>query len=171
MTEDHLITLFGDVTVVRAVTWLIALTVLAAVLIKVWPVLTRFVSSINLLFQLADKLDCIDSKLERVRAQVENSHDTNLRDELDADRQAASHRHTEVMDRISGVQKDVGRLDTREIELGREIRDARQDIGSVRADLTAHVEWSRGQEDRIDGLEDTLNPPKEKPSCPLPPPS
>lgn len=155
MTEEHLTTLFGDVTVVQVILWLIAAGLLIALIAKIWPSLTKLATSINLLLQLGAKLAGMDAKLERVRAQVENSHSTNLRDELDADRKRQQEQHSEVVSLVRGVQKDVGRLDQRDIDRGRQIE-------AIDTKLDGHIEWSRGQKDRIDDIEDTLNP-KENP--------
>ena len=81
------------------------------------------------------------------RREVKNSHSTNLREELDS-------RHHETMSELRGIRKDVGRLDDRDVERGRDVR-------RIEAKLDDHIVWSREQEDRIDGLEDTLNPKKE----------
>ena len=89
----------------------------------------------------------------KVRDHVENSHigldgkPYNLRDNID-DNQAA------VLSEFRGIRRDLGRIDGRVIalEVGRH---------EDRRALETHLDWSRGQEDRIDGLEDTLNVRKE----------
>lgn len=96
------------------------------------------------------------------RKEVKNSHATNLREELD-------DRHHEQMAELRGIRKDVGRLDERDIERGREVRRIDAKVDSLGGKLGEHLEWSReyvqGQEsqhrdvaDRIGDIETTLNP-------------
>lgn len=70
------------------------------------------------------------------REQTQNSHRTNLRDDLDQN-------HAEIMDAIRGTQKDIGRLDTRDIERGRDVRRLDQKLDRVDDKLDEHLEWSR----------------------------
>lgn len=162
MTEEQLTRIFGDITLVQALLWFFASCAFLGVLWWAWPKLAAAVRTLDMIAGLTGRLASVDDKLERVRAQVENSHSTNLRDDLDRDRKAAEKRHEEVLEEMRGMKKDIGRIDTREIDLGRELRDTRNEVGSVRRELTEHIEWSRAQEDRIDNLETTLNP-KETP--------
>lgn len=163
MSEDQLRLLLGDLSAVQFLLWvfaaLAALVAIGVVLKKSWPTLSNVVTLINLLLNLAAKLKGIEVTLEKVRAQVENSHSTNMRDEND-------ERHKEVVGLIQGVQKDVGRLDQRDIYRGQEIRE-------MDRKLDEHLEWSRtwsaDQENadrdavgRIRNIEDTLNPGRDK---------
>lgn len=100
----------------------------------------------------------------RARKQVENSHidpngmPYNLRDNIDANQYA-------VMAELRGVRRDVGRLDARDIERGREIRE-------MDTRLDEHLEWSREwktrQEEagraaagRLRDIEETINHTKD----------
>ncbi|UOQ58086.1 DUF2746 domain-containing protein [Leucobacter allii] len=90
----------------------------------------------------------VSEKLEVVREQVQNSHGTNLRDDLDriADGLMQLGKNVEgLASDLRGVRRDIGRLDRRDIEDGADLRDLRQ-------------EFNR----RVRTIEDTLNP-KETP--------
>ncbi|QIK61790.1 hypothetical protein G7068_16115 [Leucobacter viscericola] len=104
--------------------------------------------------------------VKSVREQVENDHKLpggapyNLRDNIDANQ-------TAVMSEIRGLRKDVGRLDNRDIARGEEIRELSRTLGQ-------HLDWSHGWKskqaeatheiaDRLEDIEDTLNPTKNKP--------
>lgn len=65
----------ADVTVLQVLFWLIALGVVIGFIWKAWPVLRR-------IMQLVDVLASLPELVERIRHQVENDHDTNLRDEV-----------------------------------------------------------------------------------------
>lgn len=108
----------------------------------------------------------IGDKIERIREQVENSHTTNLRDELDDDREEARRRHSELLDTLKGMRYDIGRLDLKDIERGKDIRALSQKIDD-------HLEWShewvrdveetdRNHASRLGDLEDTLTPKEEE---------
>jgi len=158
MSEKSLATLFGDVTLVQAIMWVAAAFGLVVFLVWAWPKISAAVRTLDMIASLEPRMKSVDDrlaaldgvpeKLERVRNQVENSHDTNLREELDS-------RHAETLSLIRGVQKDFGRLDQREILAGKKIDGLDQK-------LDAHIEWSRGQKDRIDDLERTQDLNKEK---------
>lgn len=81
-----------------------------------------------------------------VKREVKNSHSTNLREDLD-------RQHDELMAELRGVRKDVGRLDTRDIARGEEIR-------SLTKKLDKHLDWSA---EWSADIEDTLNPRKDSP--------
>lgn len=80
-------------------------------------------------------------RIKRVQAQVENDHTTNMREESD-------ERHAENSRALKWL---VGTVKT----LVRDVGGIRQDLRDLRGDLTH-------ERDRIDDLEDTINP-KEKP--------
>lgn len=145
MTEDQLRALFGTLDLVPALMWVGALFTFLAfaalILAMFWKKLSAFVAAVNLMINLDAKFKGIEGTLERVRAQVENSHSTNLRDELDRDRLVAEQRHDEVIDQMRGMKKDIGRIDDRELALAIEIDQVRAALGS-----------------RIGHLENTFNP-------------
>lgn len=131
-----------------------------------WPKLTSAVTLVNLLLTLNERLDKLtaamksldglEEKLERVRAQVENDHDTNMREENDERHHEIIASVQRVQDEITGVKKDVGRLDRRDIERGVDIRDLTKKLDRA-------LEQGDANEDRIENLEDTIDPTKEKP--------
>lgn len=79
----------------------------------------------------------IRRRVKRVQAQVENDHTTNLREEQD-------ERHAENSRALHWL---VGTVKT----LVRDVGGIRQDLRDLRADV-------RHERDRIDDLEETLNP-------------
>lgn len=83
----------------------------------------------------------VRSRVKRVQAQVENDHATNMREEAD-------ERHAENARALHWL---VGTVKT----LVRDLGGIRQDLRDLRADV-------RHERDRIDDLEDTINP-KETP--------
>lgn len=92
-----------------------------------------------------------------VKGEVKNDHSTNLREEQD-------DRHHEQMAEMRGIRRDIGRLDTRDIQRGVEIRDLTRKVDKH---LDWSAEWSDEREARErrmeDQLEQTLNPKKENP--------
>lgn len=81
-----------------------ALIAVIIMTVKLWPALSRFVRVVNALTALPAFIDRTDDTIERLRAQVENDHDENLRDELTA--LAVTAKRTE--EAVAGVH---GRLD------------------------------------------------------------
>lgn len=106
--------------------------------------------------------------VERVREQVENSHGTILRDDVDEIRAAVEG----VADDLRGLRKDVGRLDRRNIEDGVDRRLIASKVDRVGEKVDAHLVWShdyvndreradRALRQRLSSLETTVNPKKE----------
>lgn len=89
--------------------------------------------------------------IERVRDQVENSHGTNMRDDLDVIRNEiramASVQRSTASD-VRGIRSDFGRLDRRSIEGDVERRE-------LESRFNKHIEWSHSQENRLGHLERT----------------
>lgn len=92
---------------------------------------------------------------EAVKEQVANSHllpngePYNLRDNID-------HNQSAVLGEIRGIRRDIGRLDQRDIERGREMREMHAKIDELG---TA----DRGAADRLTNIEDTLDLRKDRP--------
>lgn len=134
---------------------------------KAWPLLKDFVATVELFIGLGDRLTGIETTIETVRSQVQNSHGTNLRDDIDRN-QAETREHFERLEeRVTGVQKQVGRQDQRNILIAQEAQTIRRDLseietqtGAIDLKLTQHMEWSHGwskdQEDTDRGLDDRL---------------
>lgn len=78
--------LLADVTLLQVVLWIAGIAAIITALVKAWPVVKRGV-------QLIDTLGDLPETLTAIRSQVENSHDTNLRDELDGIRDDLSSLH------------------------------------------------------------------------------
>lgn len=76
----------------------------------------------------------VRSRVKSVQAQVENDHTTNMREEQD-------ERHKENSSLLRSVVRDIGGI--------------RQDLRDLRSEV-------RHERDRIDEIEDTINP-KERP--------
>lgn len=95
-----------------------------------------------------------------VKGEVKNDHTTNLREEQD-------DRHHEQMAEMRGIRRDIGRLDTRDIQRGVEVRD-------LTRKLDKHLDWSaewsdereaaeRRTKERFDHLENTIDPREDPP--------
>lgn len=77
MTEPQLEILFGDLTVAKAILWITAAVALVFLLVKLWPALTKFVSTVNALSDLPTKLakiDTIETKIDGIESQVQDIH-------------------------------------------------------------------------------------------------
>lgn len=86
--------------------------------------------------RLDKRVEKLDEKTERVRSQVENSHQTNLREELD-------ERHTETrrwFDRASDA-----------------IDETRRDLGGIRSELRLLRTRDDGLDERVQRIESTTN--------------
>lgn len=83
----------------------------------------------------------VRSRVKRVQAQVENDHTTNMREEADERHQENSRALRWLVATVQTVVRDIGGL--------------RQDLRDLRGEV-------RHERDRIDDLEDTINP-KERP--------
>lgn len=76
----------------QIIIWGGALIALGVGIYKAWPVLRRFV-------QTVDALGDLPEFMERIRHQVENDHDTNLRDEV-----------TQVLESLDSVSTQIAEL-------------------------------------------------------------
>jgi archaellum component FlaC len=72
-------------------------------------------------------------QLGRIRKQVENSHSTNLRDDMDSQHREVMGQLGRVADRlegtasdIRGIRKDIGRLESKDDRLAKQIHDLEQ---------------------------------------------
>lgn len=77
MSEEQLTRLFGDLTVVQLIVWVIAAVALLVLVVKLWPVITKFVATVNALSDLPEKLpkiDRIEKKLVTIESQVKDIH-------------------------------------------------------------------------------------------------
>lgn len=64
-----------EISALQVLIWGAAIVAVCVGLYKAWPVVRRFVRTVDALGDLPDFM-------ERIRHQVENDHDTNLRDEV-----------------------------------------------------------------------------------------
>lgn len=78
-----------SISVLQFLIWIAATVGIVILIRKSWPTVSKFVRTIDVILELAERLARIerqlgdqDELLERVRAQVENDHDTNMREEL-----------------------------------------------------------------------------------------
>lgn len=95
--------------------WVVIGVVVIVALVKAWPIISGAVSAINAIAGLPGFIDTtteslasaqarlsdFDDKWERIRRQVENDHQTNLRDEL-----------TELLDQLREAREEIARLAT-----------------------------------------------------------
>ena len=79
MTSEQLETLFGNITVVQCIAWLIAAGVLIALVATLWPKLKRFVATIDALSALPEKIALIDEIHHEVRPNTGTSLNDSVR--------------------------------------------------------------------------------------------
>jgi hypothetical protein len=79
---DWVIYLLGDTTALQMIFWIVAIFILLAVIIKIWPALRNGVNIIDAVAGLPAYIKSSTTTMEKLRHQVENDHDTNLREEL-----------------------------------------------------------------------------------------
>ena len=96
-----------------------------------------------------------NKQVKVVKEHVQNNHIDprtgeayNLRDNLDDNQRAVLQRLDYIMRQQSGMQKDIGRLGDRDMQLGDELRD-------INRKLEKHLDWSA---DWSDDIEKTVNP-------------
>lgn len=77
------------------------------------------------------------------RKEVKNDHKTNLRDDIDTNHRQVMGVVQRVEAEVSGMKKDIGRLDDRDLEHGRHHNRVDGKLASIRADLSDHLAWSR----------------------------
>ena len=73
----------GDLTGLQILLWIVAIVGLGVFIAKAWPVIRKAV-------KLTDALGELPEFMERIRHQVENDHDENLRDELTATKETSA---------------------------------------------------------------------------------
>ena len=104
------------------------------------------------------------SAIEVVRSQVQNSHGTNLRDDLDVIRsliEAQGEKQDSLASDVRGVRKDIGRLDERDIERGRDLRAVTSKLEIVAGEFAAHQRQAERDHDRLSDIERTIEPGKD----------
>ena len=77
MTEDQLRALMGDLSAVQLVLWVLAAIALVIFVVKLWPLVTKFVATVNALADLPAKLETIntiETKVVGIEAQVKEIH-------------------------------------------------------------------------------------------------
>lgn len=82
----------ADMTVLQVLGWLAAVGVVVAFAVKAWPWLKGFV-------RLVEALSDLPEFMERIRHQVENDHDTNLRDEV-----------TQILDSVDDLSGQMAQI-------------------------------------------------------------
>lgn len=77
MTDDQLRTLMGDLSAVQLVLWVLAAIAVIVFIVKMWPLISRFVATVNALADLPAKLEtinAIEAKLVKIESQVQEIH-------------------------------------------------------------------------------------------------
>lgn len=77
MSEDQLRALMGDLSAVQLVLWGLAFLALIVFVAKMWPLISRFVTTVDALADLPSKLETvttIESRLVRIERQVQDIH-------------------------------------------------------------------------------------------------
>lgn len=109
----------------------------------------------------------IVTKLTAVQREVQNSHEVNLRDDLDGKHEEVGTLLRQILatqkdhgGAIVGIRKDLRHLRDVDLENGRGVTEVRQTAAALDRKLDEHLEWSRTQAQRIEELR---NQQKEKP--------
>lgn len=99
--------------------------------------------------------------VRKVRDQVENSHvdpisgePYNLRDNIDDNQNEVLVELKELRGELKGVRRDVGRVDSRTLEVERDVRSITRTLADHTTDEAGRTTLIQG---RIEDLEDTLN--------------
>lgn len=135
MTEEQLATLFGDVTLVQAVLWVIAAVALVVLVVKVWPLVRRFVATIDALADLPAKMRLLDEIHHEVRPNTGTSlNDAVRRVEAEQQRQAVqldqqSIKLEETTEKLTGLQE---LMETGDDELSERVTDIENTINPAK---------------------------------------
>lgn len=142
---------FGDVTLGAVIIWATLIAVVIYLIRKAWPGMRAIVQAADLWAKLGPFMADTTAKIERLRAQVENDHQTNLRDEV-----------TDALSKLDAVQASMegmhGRVDS--IEASNERQE--QSIEAVRGEVIVVQEKLTRDHQRLNVLEDTI-PKKQLP--------
>lgn len=120
---------------------LIILSIVAGIIAKAWPLAKRAVAAIRKIIQLADEISRLGAAYEdiktvktdmvAVKQQVQNSHKTNFREDLD-----------KVDTKVDGVDGKVDRVAEKVDDLADEVRASREearDIHKTNSDQWAEI--------------------------------
>jgi len=95
-----------------AVVWIAFFILLGVGIYRAWPVLSKFVATVNALGDLPAFMKRTDDAIEILRHQVENDHETNLRDDV-----------TELIEKVDALaQSDDKQWEVIELTLPRDAR-------------------------------------------------
>ena len=137
MSEETLTRLFNSETAVQAILWLAALSVLLGFVVKLWPVVSKFVATVNALSDLPEKLRLLDE----VHHEVRPNTGTSLNDSV---------RRTER--RVAEIDSRLGRVEGQMDAQSEQIDGLQSLMESADAEIA----------ERVDDLENTVNPRREK---------
>lgn len=137
MSEDELTVIFGDLTVVQLIVWVIAAGTFLVLVVKLWPALVKFVATMNALDDLPGKLTLVDE----IHHEVRPNTGTSLNDSV---------RRVEAVQQQQSVQLNT--QDERLIELAEKLTGLEKLMEDGDSELAA----------RVDDMEATLNPGKGK---------
>lgn len=74
--------LLADTSALQLVFWIIAIGALVTVIVKLWPALRQLVTIVDSVTGLPAFIARTDADVARMKTQLENSHVTNLRDDI-----------------------------------------------------------------------------------------
>lgn len=126
MTEEQLAHLFGDITVVQLVLWALAAAALVVAVVRVWPLIRRFVATIDALAELPAKMRLLDEIHHEVRPNTGTSlNDAVRRVEREQTRQAVqldqqTQQLAETTEKLTGLQQ---LMETGDDELSERVTD------------------------------------------------
>lgn len=85
MSEDQLVLMFGDLTIVQAVMWCSSAAALLFALYKLWPIVVKFVETVNALSDLPaklEKIDSIDTQVQDIHHETHFNSGTSIKDAM-----------------------------------------------------------------------------------------
>jgi len=142
----------GDVDLSTIIVWITIATLIFIGIRRAWPALRTIVKAADLWAQLGPFMTDTTATIEKLRRQVENDHQTNLRDELTS---ALEQLH-ELRTSVDGMH---GRMDSVEASNERQeqaIGEVRDDVGDLRGVVVVVQEKLTNDHQRLNTLEDTL---------------
>lgn len=116
--------LFGDASAAAVALWIVAALLAVGVIIKLWPFVRNAVAIVDALVQLPSFIARTDATLQAHTKQIENSHSTNLRDDI-----------TEAVDAVERVELGVKGLYGKVDDLYGKFDDLTQADADIRAEL------------------------------------
>lgn len=119
MSEDQLRALMGDLSAVQLVLWILAAIAVIVFVVKMWPLISRFVATVNALADLPAKLALVDEIHHEVRPNTGTSLNDAVR-RVEAVQRQQSIQLNEQDEKLAGLQ-DL--MESGDADLGARVGD------------------------------------------------